>query len=415
MRALFISYDGLTSLLGQSQIWPYLRALARAGHRIDVLSYERAGRFEKMRARVAVDLEAEGITWHIRRFRSRPPMLAKLADLAEMRQSAISIVKSRDIEVVHARSYVACDAALAVKRATGVPYLFDMRGFWADERRDGGRWRSSHPLYRWLYRRWKAKEAAMIAEAGQIVVLAEAARAAVEAMPAYRGQPITVIPCAVDHDVFFPQGADTRAAERAEIGAGPGTVVLAYLGSIGTVYLLGDMLRVFARLKAQRGDAKFLFIGHYAKEEVLGVAEAEGIAIGPGDVVVRAAEHGEVPARLSAADLAIALRTQRFSSLGCSPTKLAEYFACGLPAIVNSGVGDVPAIVERLAGGAILHDFGDAAIDEVVGQVDRLLGIDGTALADRSRGEHDLSVATARYRAIYDQWPAGPAASPAAA
>ena len=38
----------------------------------------------------------------------------------------------------HARSYVPAIVAIAVKRVAGVKFLFDMRGFWADERFD--RW-----------------------------------------------------------------------------------------------------------------------------------------------------------------------------------------------------------------------------------------------------------------------------------
>jgi len=51
------------------------------------------------------------------------------------------------LRIVHARSYVPSVMALAIKRLTGVKYLFDMRGFWADERADGQLWPSPEPLY----------------------------------------------------------------------------------------------------------------------------------------------------------------------------------------------------------------------------------------------------------------------------
>ena len=81
-----------------------------------------------------------------------------------------------------------------LKRRYGVPFIFDMRGFWPDQRRDGGRWPRSNPFYRALYARWKAKEAAFIANADHIIVLADTARVVIEGWECYRGQPITVIP-----------------------------------------------------------------------------------------------------------------------------------------------------------------------------------------------------------------------------
>ena len=42
MRSLFLTYDGLLSPLGQSQILPYLRGLHQEGHEVSVLSFERA-------------------------------------------------------------------------------------------------------------------------------------------------------------------------------------------------------------------------------------------------------------------------------------------------------------------------------------------------------------------------------------
>ena len=44
-RVLFISYNGMLDPLGQSQVIPYLRELARAGVRFTLLSFERRAAF----------------------------------------------------------------------------------------------------------------------------------------------------------------------------------------------------------------------------------------------------------------------------------------------------------------------------------------------------------------------------------
>lgn len=402
MHVLYLTYDGLTSLLGQSQVWPYLKGLAAAGHSFEVISFEQRQRLERIGDTVANQVAEAGVAWHRCRFRTRPPLLAKLIDLAEMSARAGRVAAGGKLDAVHARSYVAAEAALRVKRRRGVPFIFDMRGFWPDERRDGGRWPSTNPIYRRLYRQWKAREQAFIAAADHIVVLTEAAKAIVEGWDAWRGQPVTVIPCCVDHGAFPLRTVAARAAARARLGIGEDATVLVYLGSVGTVYLLGDMLRFYARMRRATGDARFLLVGWHDHASIMATARAEGLDIPGSELIVQPAEHGEVPFWLGAADLGIALRTTGFSSLGASPTKLAEYLACGLPVVANDGVGDVRAIVERLGAGAVLADASEAEMDRVVAGLDGILRIDPAGLRERSRAMHDLDVALARYRAVYD-------------
>lgn len=400
LRALYVSYDGMTSLLGQSQIWPYIRGLSAAGHRFDVLSFEQPERRRRIGDKVARDLAGLGADWHPRPFRSRPPVLAKLLDLRRMKADALRIAAG-GIDVVHARSSVAADAALAVKRRHGVPFIFDSRGFWADERRDSGRWPDSSVLHRRLYRQWKAKEDGFVAEAQQIVVLSEAARAVLERSPAYRGQPIAVIPCAIDHRAFPLRTEDSRAAARARLGVDPAATVLVHLGSIGPLYLPAEMLRFYARMRRARGTCRFLFIGWHSHDELAALIRDQGLDIPAGEILVQPAEHAEVPGWLAAADLAIALRKPGFSSLGVSPVKLAEYLACGLPVVANDGTGDVRAIIEELGAGAVLSSTTPAEMDAVAARLDQLLALPPERIRERSARIYDMPVALRKYRDVY--------------
>ncbi|TAG85785.1 MAG: glycosyltransferase, partial [Bacteroidetes bacterium] len=47
MQILFISYDGMTDTLGQSQVLPYLVGLSKLGYLITILSAEKKKNFEK--------------------------------------------------------------------------------------------------------------------------------------------------------------------------------------------------------------------------------------------------------------------------------------------------------------------------------------------------------------------------------
>lgn len=402
VRILYLTYDGLTSLIGQSQVWPYLKGLSAAGHRFDLITFEHGERFERIGNEVANDVGESTVTWHPCTFRSHPPILAKLLDQREMTATAKRVAASGRFDTVHARSYVAADTALKLKRRHGMPFLFDMRGFWVDERREGGRWPQSNPLYRHIYQHWKAKERAFIGESDHIVVLTEAAKSVVEGWDDYRGQPVTVIPCCIDHAAFALRAPESRKMARARLGISETATVLVYLGSVGTIYLLKEMLRFFSRLRRVRPGSKFLFIGWLKREEILAAASAEGIEIQSNEIIIQPAEHGEVPFWLAATDVAVALRQPGFSSLGASPTKLGEYLACGVPVVVNDGVGDVREIVEQLNAGAVLSSMSVCEIDDVVSRLDDILAIDSGELRERSRNIHDMPVALAKYRQVYD-------------
>lgn len=402
MRVLFMTYDGLTSLIAQSQVWPYIKGLSAAGHRFDLITFEHRDRRRRIEDAVRRDVAGSAVNWHPCTFRSRPPLVAKLLDQREMIGTARRVVASGGIDAVHARSYVPADAALKLKRRFGLPFLFDMRAFWADQRLDGNRWPQSNPFYRALYRKWKAKEAEFIANADHIIVLTEAARAIVQSWGSYRGQPVAVIPCCVDHQGFAALTAETRAAARARLNIEADATVLVYLGSTGSVYLLPEMLRFFDRLRRVRPGAKFLFIGDHSAPDLIAEARAAGIGIVADELRIQFAEHAEVSFWLAAGDLAICLIVQQFSSLGVSPTKLSEYLACGLPVVVNDGVGDVSAIVGQLGAGAVLSTMSADEMDGVVARLDQILAIDPVELRERSRQIHDLPVALAKYRQVYD-------------
>ena len=138
--ALYLSYDGMTDPLGQSQVIPYLVGLAREGYRIHLVSFEKPERFAAGRARIAERLASAGIEWHPLPYTRRPPVLSTVRDVVRMRRLVERLHARHRFELVHCRSYVAALAGLALKERHGVKFVFDMRGFWPDERVVGGTW-----------------------------------------------------------------------------------------------------------------------------------------------------------------------------------------------------------------------------------------------------------------------------------
>jgi glycosyltransferase involved in cell wall biosynthesis len=78
------------------------------------------------------------------------------------------------------------------------------------------------------------------------------------------------------------------------------------------------------------------------------------------DYRVVAAAPREVPSYLSASDAGLAFIKKCFSKIASSPTKYAEYLGCGLPLIINQGIGDSDALIEDEQVGALISEFNAA-------------------------------------------------------
>jgi len=397
---IYISYDGMTDPLGRSQVLPYLTGLAALGHRIRLVSLEKPGLFASGGEAVRKICGAAGIEWHPLPYRNRPPILSAMVNVAALRRETRRLHRERRADFTHCRSDLAGLAGLALKRRHGLPLLYDMRAFWPDERAEGGAWDQSKPLYRALFRYFKARQRELIAEADEIVMLAEEGR---RALPHSPKAPVTVIPCCADFEHFTLPAGNVRQERRAELGLRDEAPLLIHLGSIGCNVLLGEMLDFLGMYRERYPAARMLFLAPDGEATILAVARERGV---DGAVHVRSATREEVPQWLAAADLGVFFVRPVFSKKAASPTKLGEMLAVGLPVLTNSGVGDVAAVVEELGAGAVVSSFDPAIYRQAMDDLDRLR-IDPAQLRERARRRFDVRNGIAGYDGIYRRMTAG--------
>ncbi|MBI5370442.1 MAG: glycosyltransferase [Sphingobacteriales bacterium] len=355
-QILYISYDGMTDPLGQSQVLPYLCGLAREGYRFTILSFEKKDRYEKGKETILEITRKAGIQWVPLRFTSRPPVLSKFYDAIRMRRTAFRLHRENRFDMVHCRSYIAADLGLKLKRKTGTKFFFDMRGFWADEKKEAGTWNQDRFIFRQVYHYYKKKEKEFIREADHIISLTEAGRLEMQNWTAYNpAVPMSVIPCCADMDHFTLTSAAGKAEGRARLGLPADALVVSYLGSVGSWYMLDEMLELFALIKTKYATARFLFITHSPAQLIL--AKLKNYGLRPDDILITEAGRKEVPVFTKASDISLSFIKPVYSKLSSSPTKLGELLSMGIPVIVNSGVGDVETIVHKSGGGFVLQAF----------------------------------------------------------
>ena len=126
MRVLYLSYDGLTDPLGGSQIMPYLIGLAKRGHDISVVSFEKAEASGQAHEETGRQCAEANIEWLPMRYHKQPPILSTVWDVEAMKRRVFDLHRRTGFDLVHCRSYIPALAGLALKRKRGVRFLFDM-------------------------------------------------------------------------------------------------------------------------------------------------------------------------------------------------------------------------------------------------------------------------------------------------
>lgn len=364
---LYISYDGMTDPLGQSQVIPYLEGLAKEGYRFTLLSFEKADKYAQRSSEISTRLNESNIAWVPLSYTKSPPVLSTLWDIGRMKRKAVALHREKKFEIVHCRSYISSIVGLRLKQEYGIKFLFDMRGFYADERVDGGLWNLDNPLYKAIYHYFKRKEKEFLVKADYSVCLTHSGSDIMHSWKEIPGQPvpIEVIPCCANLDLFSPEKVNHRllAELRQKFGLQADQFVLSYLGSVGTWYLPDEMMDFFHCLLKHKPEARFLFITPDPAEEI--IKEAVSRNIPAEHIIVTYAPHLEVPTCLALSDASIFFIKPLFSKKASSPTKQAEIMGMGLPQVCNSGVGDVDEITDEKCG-VLVRNFTEGDYEAAV-------------------------------------------------
>ncbi|MEQ1777319.1 MAG: glycosyltransferase [Nitrosomonas sp.] len=399
--ALFITYDGLLDPLGGSQILPYLYGIAGHTRSLHIVSFEKPERFANGAEKMYAELELAGIGWSPLSFTRRFGKLGKAWDLLRMYVTALRLQIRHRFDVIHCRSYQAMQVGCFLRGLTGAYTIFDMRGLWVDERVDGGLWPQDRRLNRLTYRTYKRIERGLLECASHVVVLTDSVVPELRRLSPGMKAPVTVIPCCADFDHFvLPNDAEQKAV-REDLGIPADSLVLSYLGSLGTWYMLEEMLQLFATTARQRDDVHMLFITRDWGKGQETLLKTMGLEHLRNKIHVRPANREQVPVLLGGADIMLSFIKPAYSKMASSPTKLAEAFALGIPTISNVGVGDVDQITRDLDAGTVINLSDPNAFEKLVGELENIRAKGGPGLRARARGRFGLEVAKQTYREVY--------------
>jgi hypothetical protein len=365
----------MTDSLGQSQVIPYLKGLVQKGHSITVLSTEKSEIYSEKKDRIQALMSENKITWKSIIYTKSPPIISTLKDVNKLWQLIIKLNNLDKFDIVHCRSYISAIVGLKMKNKFKTKFVFDMRGFWADERVDGKIWNLKNPIFNLVYKFFKKKEIDFLENADSIISLTNNAKDKILNWENIQNQPlpINVIPCCVDVDRFNPKKVLVQKISelKKELGISEENFVLTYLGSIGTWYMLPEMLDFFKVLLISKPKAVFLFITAEDPVSIIDNAMLKGI---PREkIIIQKADYTEVPNYLALSDFSLFFILPVFSKSASSPIKQGEIMSMGIPIICNAGVGDTDYVLNEYDCGFLVKQFNDDSYEKVVKQIDKVV------------------------------------------
>ena len=399
MKILFIADGSLDRPLLHSQGLPLLRALAEKNIHCTVQSFENSQ--DVLKSPLGKDLENRGIGWRPVILPSNASGLDRIRMIAGGFVEAWKYCRKEKVDIVHCRSYRPSVIGSLLKTLAGTGFVFDMRGFLIDEQVLLGRWKAQGAKY--LTARWVERH--LLLSADVIVTTSPQFSQRVESIPYIAGAPqkdyIVSVPNCVDTN-RFQRDAGVRAWYRQKSGW-DGRVVVAFAGEARVSVEFGNILSAFSILKEAEPRAFLALLAFGNLDVVRDTIEAQGLT--PADYCLVSVSPAEMPAYLAASDIGIVFLNQTsFTQAVASPIKFGEYLACGLPVIINPGIGDTARIIQEYRAGWVINPRDPAALRQAAGSIfDQLKADAELALRCRKAAEQELSLdgAVQSYLRIY--------------
>jgi len=408
-RILYLSYDGIYDPLGQSQVIPYLNGLSEMGHQITLISFEKKKLSGKtFNHYLRSPLDNAFIKWIPMVYHKYPPVFSTIYDLSRLKRKVKALLKSERFDIIHCRSYITALIGLWAKRRYNIKFLFDTRGFWIEERVEGNLWNLNNSIYNYIFKYFKKKEKEFIGESDHIVSLTTNAIPYIESIlhentnqpgnyivdpsstaitnPSVR---ISVVPTCVDKKLFDPFNIDMNKQYkcRAELGLSEDEFLLLYSGSIGTWYMLDEMLDFFNHLLIKLPGAKFLILTNNMDEIFTRIKEKKLPLYlnkhenqdftsllyrnSANNILITSVSHTEMPLYISLSSATICFLRPAFSKKGSSATKIGESLVMGKPVITNSGWGDIDELILPGINGWLVKNFNKTEFEKIIDDIIR--------------------------------------------
>jgi PEP-CTERM/exosortase A-associated glycosyltransferase len=331
------------------------------------------------------------------RFYSQWPVLNQWAFIEEMAERLEEVVNIEKPDILHGHSPALTGmAALKVRKKTGIPVVYECRGFWEDAAVDHGTCKEGDLRYRMT----RAMETHVFKNADAVTTICEGLRADISA----RGIPdqkITVIPNAVDIE-RFPVITEKESALLSQLKLNDKTV-LGFIGSFYAYEGLVFLVRSLSDYLKSNPNVVLLLVGGGPEDASIKQLVAN-LGLGEQVILTGRVPHTEVNRYYSLVDIFIYPRHRMRLTDLVTPLKPLEAMAQG-KLVIASDVGGHKELIQDGYNGRL---FEADSRDSLVSAVDTMI-LDKANWADLRQHGRDYveqvrnwENSVSNYRSVYE-------------
>lgn len=168
------------------------------------------------------------------------------------------------------------------------------------------------------------------------------------------GKAMEIIPCCVDTRSMPTSQPDLMAVRKEQC------LVFVYAGKLGGWYPTREMVDFVITARQIFPNLTWRVLTQCDPEELRAFATEKGLS---GSMSIDQVAPDALPGEFSKARLGLCFYRRKRSAEACSPTKVAEYLAAGLPVVATAGIGDTDAV---LTNGGCKADTSGSAIGVLI-------------------------------------------------
>ena len=337
--SIYISCDGLNDPLGQSQIIPYLEKI-KIKNNLKIFTMEKIQKKKKYFKNKNIDC------LNIKFIQNRS-IIYKIFNYINFLIFILIKISRLNVNIIHCRGFIPAIFAVIISCFKKSKIIYDMRGFWIDEKIDDGTLKNNGIFGKLIYIFLKQIEKHIIKSSNVIVVLSYKAKKYI-IKKFNRHDKIFVIPCSVDYKKFNYLNFTNKKKIKKDLGFNLNGKTIIYIGSYGFYYMVKEMLQIFLNLNKKIKNLNFLVVTNQKLKFKKAFKDISNIK-------VLNSNWKNIPKYLSICDISFCMIKPTFAKIASTPTKASESFSMGVPIITNKKIGDYETIINKEKIGCLIN------------------------------------------------------------
>ena len=386
--------------LGHSQIIPYILGIKDKVSDLYVISFEKK-KNKLNKNEIFNILQKKKINWKPLNFTNKFFFIIKIFDILKIIYFPFLLLVINKINIVHCRGHIPAIAGLLLKKIFKIKFIFDCRGFWADERFDDGNWNKKKIFYILIYKFFKTLERSFFKNSDHIIVLTNVAKDILIKNFFINEDKISVIPCCADYSKFKINSTNIKSDMKKNMGFDDTHIILGYIGTLSNLYMVKEMIYLFKKLYNHNSNFRFFFVTKDKNKIDSFINTDDKFLLENNLISFKDADGGNISDYINLFDISLCFVLSSNARKASSPTKIGESLACGVPVICNKNVGDLNDWIPKLYNHGLLDCSNFSMLDKVANNISYYLSLDKHIIRSKSKLYMDQNNALFTYHKIY--------------